>query len=515
MNKSPAVLSRRASGILLHPTSLSGPHGNGDLGPSAHRFLDFLAAAGQSWWQMLPVGPVGPSYSPYQSPSTFAGSLLLISLDDLVRRGWLADADLAGAGDLPAGRVDYPRAAAFRENALRRAFERFSADPSGELRDRFDGFGRAARGWLDDVALFQALKRAHGGVAWWDWEADLRTRKSSALAAARRAQADEIRFRRFVQFCFAEQWTALRAATAERGIGLIGDVPIFVADDSADVWANPDVFHLDDRGRPSVQAGVPPDIFSKTGQLWGNPLYRWDALRKDGYGWWIERLRGAFARFDAVRLDHFIGFHRCWEVPGDAKNAIEGRWVPGGRAPFFQAVRKKLGEIQIIAEDLGIVTPEVTALREASGFPGMRVLQFAFGDDDGARMYLPHRYPKNCVAYTGTHDNDTTAGWYRAREADGGLHHERNRIQRYLGGPPRDVPWDFIRLVWASPADTVLVPLQDVLGLGSDARMNLPGVADGSWGWRFWDGALTDESARRLRELTWLYDRSPGESVRA
>lgn len=488
MKREPPSLARRASGVLLHPTSLPGPGEWGDLGPEAFRFADFLAEAGQRWWQMLPIGPVGAADSPYLSSSSFAGDPRLVSLEALARDGLLPRAQRSGS----------------REAWLRYAFERFRSRP--RALSELAAFRNRCRHWLPDYALFEALRNAYRGATWTAWQAPLRDRHPRALARARRALATEIRFHEFVQYAFERQWAALRAHCADRGIGLIGDVPIFVSHDSADVWAHPEIFRLDARGRPQVVAGVPPDYFSRTGQLWGNPLYRWEVLRRRGYDWWLARLRAAFARFDAVRLDHFIGFHRYWEVPAGARTAVHGRWRPGPGAPFFEAVFRSLGRVQLIAEDLGRITPEVEALRDRFGLPGMRVLQFAFGSDPGSERYRPHRYPRNCVVYTGTHDNDTLVGWFRGASAPH-VARERAFALRYAASDGREVHWDFIRLAWSSVANTAIVPAQDLLGLGSEARMNTPGVPTGNWRWRLRPRQLGPPIARRLRELTETYGR--------
>jgi 4-alpha-glucanotransferase len=493
--------TERASGILLHPSSLPGPHGCGDLGPAAHGFVDFLAAAGQRWWQMLPVGPTGYGNSPYGALSSFAGSPWLVSLESLAEDGLLRPEDLEGSSSLRPDRADFGAAAAFRERLLREAFARFRRSKETES---FEAFCHENRRWLEDWALYSALKRAHGGAPWTSWEEELRGRRPAAIARARGALGAEVRFEQFVQHQFARQWTALREHARARGVGFIGDIPIFVAQDSADVWARPEIFHLDAQGMAKEVAGVPPDYFSETGQLWGNPLYRWEVLRRGGYAWWVARLRQALQRFDLVRLDHFIGFYRAWAIPAGAPDARQGRWVPGPRADFFERMSRRLSGLPFIAEDLGLLIPEVVSLREQFALPGMRVLQFAFGDDGGAEDYRPHRHPRRCVVYTGTHDNDTTLGWFRSL-AEGGR--GRSFVLRYLGTDGREIHWDFIRLALASVADTAIFPLQDVLGLGSESRMNRPGVGDGNWEWRFSAGALGEAVAERLGLLTETYGR--------
>jgi 4-alpha-glucanotransferase len=472
------TLSDRTAGVLLHPTSLPGP---ADLGPAAYDFASWVRRAGLAWWQMLPVGPVGYGSSPYSALSAFAGSPALVSLEALVP--W-AGAD-AGRGP--------------RDEVLRGAFAEWRRRGSPGLA----AFARRARGWLADWALYAALKRAHGGGPWVDWPAALRSREPSALAAARRVHAEQIRFEIFCQWRFDEDWAALRARAHEIGLELIGDVPIFVAHDSADVWAHPELFQLDAEGRPTDVAGVPPDYFSTTGQRWGNPLYRWPRLRRTGYRWWLDRLATTLARFDAVRLDHFIGFQRYWEIPASEPTAMHGVWRPGPRAHFFETVRRRLGgRLPLIAEDLGLVTPAVKALRDRFELPGIRLLQFAFGTDPSAPDFVPHVYPRRAVVYTGTHDNDTTLGWYRSVPDS-----ERAKARRYLNVDGSDIGWAFIRAVLASVADVAVVPMQDFLGLGSEARMNLPGTVHGNWAWRMAPGAADGPLAARIADLVQIYER--------
>ncbi len=509
------TLGDRACGVLVHLTSLAGPHGCGDLGDSARAMIEFLASSDQRWWQMLPVGPLGYGNSPYSAQSAFAGSDLLIALAPLVSAGWLDARALDAAETLPRGRIDYQATARFRETCLRAAFATFYArnhrDPQWEACVAFAGDARA---WLDGFALFRALKRVHGGVAWTDWPAPLRDRDRAALGAAVRDLRDEIAFEKFVQWVFHEQWRSFRAACASRGLGLIGDVPIFVAHDSADVWANRELFHLADDGRPTLVAGVPPDYFSRTGQRWGNPLYRWTHAKKTGFRWWIDRLKTTLDRFDAVRLDHFIGFQRYWEIPASEPTAVKGRWMKGPGAPFFEAVREAVGALPLIAEDLGAVTPRVLALRDRFHLPGIKVLQFAFGTDASAPSFLPHNYTRRAVVYTGTHDNDTTRGWFEDPGGASGTRSpeqtekERRTAMHYLGVENgREIHWSMIRAAYASVATTAIVPLQDVLGLGTEARMNHPGTASGNWEWRVAEGALTRDVGARLADLARTYDR--------
>ena len=506
------TLRVRASGVLLHPTCLAGPHGSGDLGTEARRFVDFLSSASQRWWQMLPVGPPGYGESPYSAESSFAGSPMLVSPDELVKTGWLDPSSVAPDVPLRRDRMDFPPTAAHRMRCLRAAFSGFSARDSGSA--AFRTFCDASSAWLEDFALFRALKREHGGVQWTRWEASVRDREPAALAAARSRLAHEIAFEKFVQHAFDLQWQSLREYAAARGIGLIGDVPIFVAHDSADVWQHPGDYFLDARGEPTFVAGVPPDYFSATGQRWGNPLYRWRRMKKSGYRWWMERLRATLRRFDAVRLDHFIGFTRYWRIPAGEPNAIRGRWITGPGADFFDALRAALGDLPFIAEDLGVATKAVYALRDRYRLPGIKILQFAFGDDPAGPSFQPHNYPRRAAVYTGTHDNDTTAGWFHAAGGHGSTRtaaqaqSERQATLRYLASTGKEIHWDMIRAALASVSRLAVFPMQDLLGLGSESRMNLPGTSVGNWTWRIDEGALTDVLAARLAELTRTYGRA-------
>lgn len=505
--------SSRSSGILLHPTSLPGRFGVGDLGQEAFRFADFLLASGQSLWQVLPLGPTGYGDSPYACFSAFAGNALLISPERLAQDGLLDEDELASA---PASeddeRIDFQAANELKNRLLEKAFARFRRTTGTELRIAFESFCRQHASWLDDYALFRALKDAHGGVAWNEWEPELVRRDEWALVRAREGLSDQIEAQKFYQFLFFRQWLALKAYANERGIKLIGDIPIFVAHDSADVWTNPGEFKLDERGVPLVVAGVPPDYFSSTGQLWGNPLYNWERMRANGFRWWIARVAATLKTVDILRIDHFRGFAACWEIPGGDKTAERGRWVEAPGRELFTAIRHALGTLPIIAEDLGVITPDVEALRDDFGFPGMRILQFAFGGDP-RNHDLPHNYHRNVVVYTGTHDNDTTVGWFESEAGTGStrnaaqIEREREFCLKYLQTSGREIHWDFIRAVLASVADTSLIPLQDVLGLGTKARMNLPNSTSGNWAWRYKAGALTDAASKRLKELTELYGR--------
>ena len=504
----------RTSGILLHPTSLPGRFGIGDLGREAYRFADFLADTKQRLWQMLPLGPTGYSSSPYQCISVFAGNLLLLSLEMLVEESLLEAGDLKDAPLFPEHSVDFDAVIAFKTPLLQKSFEVFESKADSARHSEFESFCKEKSSWLDDYALYMALREAHGFVGWNEWEKDIRMRHPEAVKRWGRKLAREIRCHKYQQYQFFRQWSKLKKYCHDRGIRLFGDMPIYVSLDSDTVWLHPELFYLDAEGKPPVVAGVPPDYFSATGQLWGNPLYRWDVMAGDGYAWWIERFKATCSLVDIVRLDHFRGFEKYWEVPGGDTTARNGRWVPGPGAALFEAVKNALGTLPVIAEDLGVITPEVDALRERLGFPGMRVLQFAFGTDPKADDYRPHNYPRHCVVYTGTHDNNTTIGWFRedvvgdttrsreVREA------EKRLALKYTGSDGKESNWDFIRLALMSVADTAIIPLQDILGLGSEARMNRPATTEGNWVWRFSSDMLTDEIKYRLRELTTLYGRA-------
>jgi 4-alpha-glucanotransferase len=505
----------RSSGILCHITCLPGRWGIGDLGEVSYKFVDWLALAGQGLWQVLPLGPPGFGESPYQSFSAFAGNPLLIGIDRLAEEGWLSSSELEAAPRFSAETVDFERVADFRDACLTRAFHEFRKAATSAINAEFDAFRHEQAFWLDDYALFAALKRAHGGRPWYEWDAALARRQQPALKGKAAALAEDLDREAFIQFQFHRQWRDLKDYANARGIQLMGDVPIFIAHDSADVWANRHQYFLDADGQTTVIAGVPPDYFSESGQRWGNPLYRWDVMRSDDYSWWIQRLRHAFQAFDLVRLDHFRGFEAYWEIPAALPTAAGGQWVAGPGAAFFRHLLDKLGDLPIVAEDLGVITPPVEALRDEFEFPGMRVLQFAFGDDPKASDYQPHNYPRNCVAYTGTHDNDTTCGWFDSRAGAGTtrtatqIAEERAFALTYLGSDGHQIQWDMIRLAVASVADTAIVPVQDVLGLGTKARMNLPGSAIGNWRWRFNERAITPEMTEKLAKLTDIYDRTP------
>ena len=495
----------RSSGVLLHPTSLPGPWGIGDAGPEAFRFVDWLVSAGQSLWQVLPLGPTGYGDSPYQCFSSFAGNPLLVSPDALLEDGLLERSDLEGAPAFPAESVDFGPVISWKRTILERAAARLEQGEgrAKAARAAFESWRSSQAGWLEDYALFMSLKDLHGGAPWVEWSEPLRRRESSALAVTRERLARDAFTHAFAQWAFFRQWSALLSHAAIKGVSILGDAPIFVAHDSADVWANPGLFQLGDDGRPTAVAGVPPDYFSETGQLWGNPLYRWDVMAADGYAWWIARLRAILAQVDRVRLDHFIGFTRTWAVPAQAADAREGRFEPGPSSALFRALEASLGRLPILAEDLGVVTPEVEALRDEFAFPGMRIFQFGFGGGPD-NLFLPHMYVPNTVVYTGTHDNDTTAGWWRAATEQ-----ERDHARRYLASPVNEPAWDFLRATMASVADTCVVPAQDLLELGTEARMNFPGRPAGYWSWRLLPGALDEPLAARMRTLTELYGRAP------
>ena len=500
----------RRSGILLHPTSLPGPYGIGDLGDEAYRFIDFLAAAGQSYWQVLPLSPTGYGDSPYQGLSAFAGNPLLISPAKLVEAGHLSAAHLANGPDLPCDRVDFGAVIPYKMELLDRAFATFRAQAPRGQRSAFHRFCQEHAAWLDNFALFMALKEAYLLRPWNEWSPDLKTRQSQALEAARRSLADQIDSQKYRQWQFFEQWLAVKRYANDKGIRIIGDIPIFVALDSTDVWANPELFYFDENLEPTVQSGVPPDYFSETGQLWGHPLYRWEMMARDGYRWWIERFRMAFTQADVARIDHFRGFYNYWEVPAGEKTAVKGRWLYGPRADLFHAVTAALGGVAIIAEDLGYFDAEsragLDALQQEFGYPGMKVLQFAFstGPND---PFLPHNYSTgDVVVYTGTHDNDTTLGWWEKTSTK----EERGYAQKYLGRTGSDIAWDLIRLGWASVANTAVTTVQDLLSLGHEARMNMPStVGAPNWCWRLSPGALTEAVQDQLLEMTAIYGRRP------
>jgi 4-alpha-glucanotransferase len=491
----------RGSGILLHPTSLPGPYGSGDLGTSAYQFVDWLASSGQALWQMLPLGPAGMANSPYMSLSAFAGSPMLIDLEDIVAHDWLVPNDLRTFIGESVHRVKYQEVSLWRMNLLWKASENFFHHGNEKDREQFASFCAHEKKWLDEYSLFQAVNDHFGGREWISWGHDLVHRKPAALKQAAEQWKGQVNYHKFMQWCFARQWKKLKKYANDRGIKLMGDIPIFVAHHSADVWSNQQAFSLDKDGRPSFVAGVPPDYFSEDGQRWGNPLYRWDIMKQQGYSWWINRFKKTFELFDILRIDHFRGFEAYWRIPAKEKTARVGKWIKGPGDDLFKAIIKKLGTLPIIAEDLGVVTPEVVALREAFGFPGMKVLQFAFSTDPKDN-FLPHGYDKNYVVYTGTHDNDTTMGWY-GKATD----HERDFVRRYCKTNGNEINWDLMKLALQSVANIAVIPLQDVLGLGSEGRMNFPGTVEGNWEWRFSWEQLKPEMSERIYELTALYGR--------
>lgn len=510
---------KRASGILLHPTSLPGPHGIGDLGDAAYTFLDFLFHSKQKLWQILPLGPTGYGDAPYQCVSAFGGNPLLISLERLVEQGLLSGEDIIPPEDFPTDSVNFGAVIPYKTERLQKAYQQFQTAPTRAnplLHRLFDEFCQSQADWLEDYALFMALKAEQGGGSWVNWPPELRQREPEALAYARQRLASAIAYYSFVQWLFFEQWWDLRHAANKRGIQIVGDIPIFVAYDSADVWANQALFHLDDNGQQTVVAGVPPDYFSATGQRWGNPLYRWEVMALDGYQWWIRRIHATLNQVDIIRIDHFRGFEAYWEIPAWEATAINGMWVKGPGATFFEAVQKGLeGKLPFIAEDLGVITKEVNDLRSQFNLPGMRILQFAFGSDSSANYFLPHSYDRNTVVYTGTHDNETIVGWFNRQDSSGTTDdvetvlRERQKAKRYADLREEDrIHWDFIRLAWMSVADFAIVPIQDILGLGNEARMNNPAGGSNNWQWRLGTELLNEELGNRLADLTELSGRS-------
>lgn len=505
----------RGSGVLLHPTSLPGAWGIGDLGPAAYQFVDFLKAAGQSWWQMLPLGPTGYGNSPYMCFSAFAGNPLLISPAKLLEDGFVSPEDVKRPPALSSERVDYRRVIEHKHLIFNKSYKQFKVNPPTEHRQAFSLFREKYASWLEDFSLFMALKETHQGHAWTRWEHPLITRDPQALQTSSRRLRDKMEYHRFVQYLFFHQWAALRQYCHAQGVKIIGDLPIYIAHDSSEVWSHPDLFYLDDQGQTSVVAGVPPDYFSATGQRWGNPIYRWEVRARSGYQWWVDRFRANLALVDWLRLDHFRGFEAYWEIPASESHAVNGRWVKGPGGDLFSAVKTALGDLPVIAEDLGVITPEVEALRDAFGFPGMRILQMAFALDPKAHTYRPHNYIQNCIVYTATHDHNTTVGWFTAEpgkettQSQVEVEEERAAALKYLETNGHDIHWQMIRLAMSSVAKLAIVPLQDVLGLGSECRMNRPGTLKGNWEWRVHPDQLTDEVGIRLRDLTDLFERLP------
>lgn len=490
---------KRSSGILLHPTSLPGAYGIGDLGAQARKWVDFLADAGCNLWQVLPLGPTGYGDSPYQCFSAFAGNTYLISPEDLQADGLLAPEDLEPSPAFPDAKVDFGKVIPWKLSWLNRAFQRFREHPAKNMLKELEDFRARHASWLEDFACFMAIKTACGGLPWADWEQSLRDREPATLEKFRIESSLEIDRQIFYQFLFHRQWMALRDYAHQKGILIIGDAPIFVAHDSADVWVHRELFYLNRKGKPSIVAGVPPDYFSPTGQLWGNPLYRWKTHKSSGYRWWIARVREVLQLVDLVRLDHFRGFAGYWAVSGKAKTAEKGRWLKAPGRDFLRSLRESLGDLPIIAEDLGVITPDVVRLRDEFNLPGMKILQFGFAGGP-ADPFLPHNYPRHCVVYTGTHDNDTVRGWYERVPEQ-----EKAFYRRYLDRSGDHVAWDLIRACWASVAAYAIAPMQNFLELGNEARMNFPGTSSGNWTWRLSEGALTQALQERIRELNYLY----------
>jgi 4-alpha-glucanotransferase len=503
----------RSSGILLHPTCLPNSYGIGDFGPAVFEFLDFLKDAGQKLWQVLPLNPTGYGDSPFQCFSASAGNHLLISLEKLQRDGIIEASDIRDKPDFPQDSVDFGRVIHWKNRLLTKAAERFLENARGKDRPAFEDFCAKNTSWLPDYALFMACKQEHGGLAWNQWPSEISQRTPTGLKAARDRLKDEIRTVQYWQFEFFRQWKEVQSYAHKLGLRIVGDLPIYVALDSADVWTNPQYFQLSADGEPVQIAGVPPDYFSATGQCWGNPIYRWDRLEQTGYRWWIERFRAALELYDAVRIDHFRGFEAYWQIPSGETTAINGRWVKGPGGDFFAALEREFGDLPIIAENLGVITPEVESIRSRFRFPGMAILQFAFGNDPQGPSFRPHNYSRELAAYTGTHDNDTTVGWWNSSGASDSTRtpedvaKEHAFARAYLNLSDEPIHWVMIRTILSSIADLAITPLQDVLGVGSEARMNLPGTAKGNWRWRFRPEALTSEHAKRLREMVELYDR--------
>ncbi|MBD1936768.1 4-alpha-glucanotransferase [Microcoleus sp. FACHB-68] len=502
------MLFPRSSGILLHPTSFPSRFGIGDLGEEAHRFVDFLAEGRQTLWQVLPVGPTGYGNSPYMSYSALAGNPLLISPDRLRDDGLLTEEDFRDLPEFPEDRVDFEKVAQVKIPLLQKACENFKAHASEELQQEFRTFCESKVYWLNDYALFMAIKEAHAGDGWHTWDAGISQRHPEAIELWEKQLSDQVLFHKFTQFVFFRQWSAIKHYANERQIQIIGDIPIYVAHDSADVWAHPESFCLNqETGEPALMAGVPPDYFSVTGQLWGNPVYNWEYLQQNDFDWWVQRFKFMLDYVDIIRIDHFRGFESFWAVPEGETTAVNGEWVDAPGEAFFTVLNDKLGKLPVMAEDLGMITPEVKDLLDKFEFPGMKVLHFAFGGD-ADNPYLPFQYPHNSVVYTGTHDNDTTVGWFSQASEQ-----EKESLSRYLGCTGNDgIHWDLIRLALSSVSTQAIIPLQDILGLGSDARMNFPSKAEGNWEWRYWHNALTDDLRDRLKSLTETYGRVPKKS---
>ncbi|HSM24387.1 MAG TPA: 4-alpha-glucanotransferase [Anaerolineaceae bacterium] len=492
---------KRMSGILLHPTSLPGPDGIGDIGPEAYNWVDFLVQSGCKLWQLLPLGPTGYGDSPYQCFSAFAGNPYLINPILLVDDELLTLDDLSDRPDFQDDKVDFGPVINWKIELLNRAYKNFLRTKPSELSKMFEQFINIEKEWLDDFSLFMAIKEVNGGESWENWNVQLRKRDQLTIEQFIKENQDLIRSHQFRQFLFYKQWGALKNYANEQGVKIVGDIPIFISFDSADAWSNPELFYFDEDLKPTVVAGVPPDYFSATGQLWGNPLYRWDIHKNENYSWWLKRLKATLKLFDYIRLDHFRGFVNYWEVPAGNLTAEKGRWLSGPGAHFFETVQNELGDLPIIAEDLGEISQDVFDLRDQFNLPGMKISQFAFsGDPDDS--FLPHNYPKNCVAYTGTHDNNTALGWYQNAPED-----ERDFCRKYLSRSGENISWDLIRLVWSSVAKVSIAPLQDFLVLGSEARMNFPGKPSGNWSWRVLPDQINSNLAERINDLNFLYSR--------
>ena len=493
------TLFPRSSGILLHPTSLPGPYGIGDLGANAYRFVDWLHDAGQTLWQVLPLGPTSYGDSPYQCLSAFAGNTNLISFNKLIEAGLLTEADLGEVPEFPIHDIDYGWIIDYHNRILNIAYDKFKA---GTPDAAYTEWIKANESWLADWALYFAIKQENGGKPWVEWPEPLALRDADALKEASKRLDDAINKQFFLQWIFSKQWGEVKQYANDRGISLIGDIPIFVAHDSSDVWANRERFFLDAKGNPEVVAGGPPDYFSENGQRWGNPLYRWDIMEETGYSWWISRFQQALELVDYVRIDHFRGFAAYWEIPASEPTAINGQWVDGPGIKFFHALRDALGDLPIIAEDLGEITKDVIELRDALNLPGMKILQFAWSDPENP--FLPHNYIPNCVAYTGTHDNNTTLGWWLSEEVND---HIRQFMSDYIQGEVTEAHWKLIQIGMMSAAAAFIMPMQDILGYGADTRMNTPGKEGGNWAWRFDEEAFDDTSKDKLAHYTWLYKR--------
>lgn len=503
----------RQSGILLHPTSLPSKFGIGDFGDNAYKFVDFLASAKQTLWQVLPLGQTGFGDSPYQCFSAFAGNIFLISPEKLVEDGFLDKKDIINPPKFPMNKVDFGEVIKYKTALLKKAFENFRKTDDEEIAAEFRGFCHENQFWLDDYALFRAIKFSQEQKSWQDWDEDLKLREPKALEKARQELDLEDFAEKFYQFAFFRQWNQLKKYANENNVKIIGDIPIFIALDSADVWCNPTQFKLNEDGSPKVVAGVPPDYFSKTGQLWGNPIYNWDRMRNEGFGWWVDRVRHTLKMVDIVRVDHFRGFAASWEVPGGDTTAERGQWVNVPGKDLFNTLKWVFGELPILAEDLGVITPDVEELRDGFGFPGMRILQFAWGGD-AKNIDLPHNYIPNSCVYTGTHDNDTTVGWFNSVAGKGSgrsakqIKKEKDFCLKYLRSDGKEIHWDFIRAVLGSVANTAIIPMQDLLGSGNDARMNLPASTSGNWQWRCGEKDFNEKLAKRLKDLVELYGRA-------